>query len=97
MTQVYLEQDGKRYLVSCLGHATGSPAVCAAVSCLAQTLEAYLEEMLPEDSTRLVGEGQAVFRFSGPGARTVFYLMTIGFLRLEQTAPECVQVTQEII
>lgn len=96
MTQVYLEQGGDRYLVSCRGHATGSPAVCAAVSCLVQTLESYLDEMLP-DSTGLVGEGQATFRFSGPGARTVFHLMSIGFLRLEQTAPEYVQVEQKII
>ena len=42
MTKVYLERDGNCFLVSCQGHATGSPEMCAAISCLVGTLEGII-------------------------------------------------------
>ena len=43
VTKVYLEKDGGRYLVACQGHATGSVEMCAAISCLVQALDSWLE------------------------------------------------------
>ena len=42
MTHVHLEQKGDRYRVRCIGHATGSPETCAAVSCLIYTLAGWV-------------------------------------------------------
>ena len=42
MTNVTLKQElFSRYSVECEGHATGSAAVCAAVSCLVSSLESW--------------------------------------------------------
>ena len=54
MTRVRLTQEpGKRYTLTCEGHATGSPEVCAAISCLAGSLEGWVENSPSADAQQL--------------------------------------------
>lgn len=98
MTRVYLEQDGRRFLVSCQGHATGSTEMCAAISCLVQTLDGWLDQEECAVTERKVEPGTAVLRFSG-GARckAVFDLLVTGFFCLAATDQQHISVVfQEV-
>ncbi len=102
MTKVRLSQKpGSRYALTCEGHATGSPEVCAAISCLAGSLEGFVEHSPCAEAQRLEvrpGFVQIVFapaEGSGPAAqmcRGVYDLLRIGLLRLAAAAPEHVFV-----
>ena len=86
VTKVYLEKDGGRYLVACQGHATGSVEMCAAISCLVQTLDSWLEQEDAQILTRQVGPGNAILSFrGGERCRAAFDLMASGFSRLAAT------------
>ncbi|MEA4920636.1 MAG: ribosomal-processing cysteine protease Prp [Clostridiaceae bacterium] len=99
MTKVYLEQDGNRYTVSSIGHATGSVEACAAVSMLIQALDGWLSnnpktKVLHKD----MASGKAVIEYiADNGADEVFSLLSIGFLRLAETYPEVIEVQVKII
>lgn len=93
MTKVYLEQDGDRYLVSCLGHATGSVEMCAAISCLMGTLEGWLDGHGAEVTERCMEPGRAVLRFTGgDDCKTAFEVLCAGFFRLAATDDTHIQV-----
>lgn len=99
MTKVYLEQDGNRFTVSCLGHATGSTEVCAAVSCLVYTLAGWLcnssVDVLKE---QLNDDAEAMLQFRGENAaETAFDMVCVGFLQLMQQHPEYISVDFQII
>ena len=99
MTQVYLEQNGRRFTVSSQGHATGSPEVCAAASCLIYTLAGWLhnsavlvlEERLNNDASAFL-----CFR-GGDSAETAFDMVCVGFLQLAQEYPEYISVNFQVI
>lgn len=85
MTQVYLERKGGTFLVSCTGHATGSPEMCAAISCLIGTLDGWLENS-GGCVERRVEPGNVLLRFrGGSDCRTAFEMATTGFFRLQAT------------
>ena len=100
MTNVYLEQDGNRYTVSSQGHATGSPEVCAAASCLIYTLAGWLrnstvvvlQERLDEDADAFLQ-----YYSDGAGGETVFDMICVGFLQLAQQYPAYISVNLQII
>lgn len=89
MTKVYLEQSGKRYFVSSQGHATGSPEVCAAASCLVYTLAGWLHNSDAQVQKEQLGDGSAMLVFSGgDNVEAVFDAICVGFLQLQQEHPE---------
>lgn len=85
MTRVTLKECDGRYSVACVGHATGSCEVCAAVSTLVYTLLGWLKNA---DGVALekeeIADGYAEIEFSGgEGARVAYELIYVGFLQLE--------------
>ena len=98
MTKVYLEQDGKRYTVSCKGHATGSVEACAAVSCLVYTLAGWLHNASVSVLQEKLDSGDALIRYQGDAAaETAFDMICIGFLQLEKSYEKYVSVDIQII
>lgn len=94
MTNVYAERDGNRYMIHAKGHATGFPDICAAVSCLMQTLEGYIyaEDSITDKLVRL-REGEASVSFiGGDKAEAAFSMTVIGMQRLEATNGDAVKV-----
>lgn len=98
MTQVYLEQDGRRYTVSCQGHATGSVEACAAVSCLIYTLAGWLRNASGHVLKEKLEDGNALIQFrGGDAAETAFDMITVGFLQLEAQYGDYVTVDFRVI
>ena len=104
MTNVRLTRGaGEHYALECEGHATGSPEMCAAISCLAGSLEGWAENSPDVEVQRLeVGPGRVEIAFcpaAWPGSdaacRGVYELLRAGFLRLEAAGPEFLSVKQE--
>jgi len=99
MTKVYLERNGDRYTVACKDHATGSEAVCAAVSTLCYTLAGYLHNIPCEIEKEELLPGDARIAFYGKNqlARAAFDMICVGFLQLAASYPDFVSVEiQEI-
>ena len=97
MTTVYYEAQGGRCLLSVRGHATGSPAVCAAVSGLVYALAGYLvncEGVLLYN--KVLDSGQALLHFQGDqGAQAAFRVTLIGLAQIAKAHPEQVELTGE--
>ena len=99
MTAIYLEQDGDRYTVSAKGHATGSMEVCAAVSTLLYTLDAWLHNTDLDVLRERLEPGDALIEYAGidAGAQTAFDFVTVGFLQLAKSEPSAIEVEAKII
>ena len=98
MTQVYLEQDGQRYMVSCQGHATGSVEACAAVSCLVYTLAGWLHNAAVLVVKEKLEDGDALIQFhGGDAAETAFDMITVGFLQLQAQYGDYIAVDFRVI
>lgn len=98
MTQVYLEQDGQRYTVSCQGHATGSVEACAAVSCLVYTLAGWLRNTSVLVMKEKLEDGDALIQFcGGAAAETAFDMICVGFLQLEAQYGDYISVDFRVI
>ena len=93
MTTVSLKQAGQQYTISCKGHATGSPEVCAAVSCLIYTLTGWLRNASVLVLTERLDDGDALIRYhGGAAAETAFDVICVGFLQLAQEYGEYISV-----
>lgn len=93
MTKVYLEKDRNRYTVRASGHATGSVETCAAVSTLLYTLAGWLHNDATLILTERLESGEACLEYvGGASAETAFDMVSVGFLQLEKTAPEYIDV-----
>ena len=98
MTQVYLEQAGKKFMVKCQGHATGSVEACAAVSCLVYTLAGWIRNTSVLLEKEKLEDGDALIQFrGGSAAETAFDVITVGFLQLQEQYGEYVSVDFRII
>lgn len=105
MTRVRLTQEpGRHYALTCEGHATGSPEVCAAISCLAGSLEGWVENSPSADAQQLeIRPGFVQITFAPAdgtdgavmACQGVYDLLQIGFLRLEAAAPDFLCVERE--
>ena len=107
MTKVTLKQElFSRYSVACEGHATGSGAVCAAVSCLVSSLESWAANS-PNARIRRseVRPGFACIEFGPEGSslealqacREVFSLVEGGFLCLAAGYPEYIRLERYMV
>lgn len=93
MTKVYMEQAGNHYTVTCKGHATGSPEMCAAISCLVYTLAGWLSNRTALVLEQKLEPGDICLSFvGGQNCEAVFDMVTIGFLQLQQGDPEHIDV-----
>lgn len=98
MTQVKLTQDGNKYTVTATGHATGSVEMCAAISSLLYALDGWLANSDVIVSEKRMDDADVHIVFvGGERCETVFDMVTIGFLRLQETDRERIKVDVQII
>ena len=99
MTSVLLTKNGKSYEVSARGHATGSEAMCSAISTLIGSLSNYLRcaDYAFEEK---MDAGDACIRFKSNGnddaANGVFEFLCAGFLALQATDKTKISVKMKI-
>ena len=69
----------------------------AGISTLSQALESWMDasDTVKVEESR-TEPGDCRYVFSGPGARTAFELVLVGFLRLQATAPQKIHVAEKI-
>lgn len=90
MTEVTL-YCGDSYSVRCRGHATGSPELCAAISCLMFTAAGWLHNTQDAELVyEKLDSGDAYLRWHG--GKGLYDLLKIGFLQLQKTEPEKISV-----
>ena len=93
MTAVRLRDGpGGRFLVELDGHASGSPALCAALSALVQSLQGWLHASGAEIHKEELAPGRCLLDFSGEGCAAAFGLVRCGLLRLAATDPARVKI-----
>lgn len=87
MTSVMLTKNGESYELSARGHATGSEAMCNAISTLIGSLSNYLRCTNYRYEEKMES-GDACIRFDGgnhDAANGVFEFLCAGFLALQAT------------
>lgn len=100
MVEARFKRDGVRNTLTVTGHATGSEATCAAVSCLVQVLETALDYLDEEacliELWKKIGGGRAeISALGGPAVRAAFETARRSFMRLAAADPERVRVIEE--
>lgn len=101
MTRVYCEKGGRRYTVTALGHADGSPEVCAAISGILYALLGYVKNAQDESmivySDRISSGDVAIDFRGGENAEAVYDMTLIGLLQIEKSHPEYIKVERQEI
>lgn len=96
MTRAEVRICGTRCTLKLEGHATGHPEVCAAISTLAGSLEAYLEnwpEAVEEVYCWRVQPGDVEMDIEGSeDAKAAFRLVAVGLARLELACEDALVV-----
>lgn len=96
MTVVTAWQEGDRYEIAALGHATGSVTGCAYISGILYSLAGYLTnevEIRVEESRMEPGNVRLRFQ-GGREARTAYEMAVIGLAQLEAKHPEIIRVEE---
>lgn len=94
MIRALLESEGGRCRLLCEGHAEGSPALCAAVSCLICTVAGWVRFSGIERFSEELTSGKALLEFAeGAKSDMVLTLAAIGLLQLEKHDPARIKVT----
>lgn len=87
MLQAVIETHGGIHRIECIGHATGSEQVCAAVSGLMTALAGYLVNHNEQNIKHITLEsGNGVIMFKG--AHAAFEMTKIGLLQIAQAYPK---------
>lgn len=84
MLTIRFRTDGGYLSLHMDGHATGSPAVCAAASALACTLAGWLDRHGAEADSRLEAGTGAVRCRDTAEARTAFEVVAVGLAMLAE-------------
>ncbi len=97
MTYVYCDVGDEKYFLRAVGHAEGSPEVCAAVSSIVYALAGYLENAKALNTAEVYDQklesGDVEIYFGGDDtARAVFEMAVIGIMQIAKAHPELVQV-----
>ena len=97
MTKVCFKRDGNRYEVRATGHATGSDAVCAAVSAIMYALAGWL--INADDGGKAydvlidMSSGRAMLGWRGGAeADAVYNMVVIGLAQIAQSYPDYIQI-----
>lgn len=93
MTHVTCAHGGGRYTVRAIGHAEGSPSVCAAVSAIMFTFAGWARNAHP-DSEIVLESGNASVTVHGE-CGDVYDAVCIGFIQLAKSFPEQVKIDFE--
>lgn len=80
------------YTIEATNHATGSVAMCAAISTLMQTIDAWVRMSKAQLLESQIDYGHCKVKFRGKGARTAFNVIYAGFLGLQEADKENLQV-----
>lgn len=96
MTTVTIRRAPGRCRLTAAGHATGNPAVCAAVSGLVYALAGYLKNLERAGAVTL-GElrlepGDAVVEASGDTAGHPFGMAAVGLMQIAAEYPRQVKI-----
>lgn len=84
MIDVYAEKDGRLFMLSSKGHATGSEEVCAGVSAIIYALAGWAENFATEDVKIELESGDALIVFrGGTEAEAAFDMAVIGLKQIE--------------
>jgi uncharacterized protein YsxB (DUF464 family) len=97
MTEVRYTIEGGMCELKCDGHATGDPAVCAAVSALTQTLLGWLLNLRQNNAAEIMEqeckEGYFhVHAFGGAGVNMAFSMIAFGLEQLAHSFPQQISV-----
>lgn len=96
MTTITIQRDADTYRLTAVGHATGEPAVCAAVSGLVYALGGYLTNLARAGEVTLercmLESGAAELEASGDAARQSFELAAVGLLQVARSYPKQVKI-----
>lgn len=100
MTNITIQESGGRFRLTGVGHATGRPEVCAAVSAIVYALGGYLINLEQAGAvmlgTFLLESGAAELEAQGVGpgdaARHPFGMAAVGLLQIAAKYPELVAV-----
>ena len=91
MTECTLKTDGMNHEITCKGHATGSPEVCAGISALVYALEGFLENYC--DDFHVKHEPGDVEIWYAYRDDDIFHMFLIGLLEIEKGYPDHIRVT----
>lgn len=99
MTSITIRSEGDRYRLTAEGHATGSEAVCAAVSGLIYALGGYLKH-LEQSGEVAVGAlhlepGRAEITATGAPAGPPFAMAAVGLMQIQDGYPRQLRVRAE--
>lgn len=89
---------GVGHTLTVTGHATGSEATCAAVSCLVQVLETALDDLIPGayKYKKSIKKGKVtISAIDTPITYMLFRTIKHSFMRLAAADPERVRVIEE--
>lgn len=96
MTRVTTAAQGNTYIIEAKGHATGSEAVCSAISAIMYALAGYVLNARDIDvQLCILDDGHATVKFSGDvTAEAVYKMAEIGLLQIEAANADCIKVTE---
>lgn len=97
MTNITIQGDGWRYRLTAVGHATGRPEVCAAVSAIVYALGGYLKNLEQAGAAELHGfmleSGAAELEADGwDGVQAAFGMAAVGLLQIAAKYPDQISV-----
>lgn len=98
LTTVTIRRAPGRCRLTAVGHATGNPAVCAAVSGLVYALAGYLKNLERAGAVTLgqlrLEPGDAVVEASGSAACPPFGMAAVGLMQIAEKYPKQVNVKE---
>lgn len=96
MTKIAIQSDGMTHGLTAVGHASGSSAVCAAVSGIVYALGGYLKNLEAAGAVSLsaftLESGVAELEAAGADARAPFEMAAVGLMQLAARYPKQVSV-----
>lgn len=100
MTTITIRQNGDRFRLTAVGHATGGPEVCAAVSALVYALAGSLKNLERSGAATLgafrLESGAADLEARGEAARDLFAMAAVGLMQIEAGYPGRVRVESNL-
>lgn len=96
MTKISFYEDDGHFKVKALGHASGSPSVCAAISGIMYALAGYLQNSECDIQSMKLNAADAEIKFSGGESASAVYLMTvIGLMQIAKAHPEYAEIEEQ--
>lgn len=95
MTNITIQCSGGSFKLTAVGHAAGSPEVCAAVSAIVYALGGCLKNLEAAGTVELraltLESGCAEIEAAGQESRIAFEMAAVGLMQIAAKYPELVQ------